>query len=463
MSWLDSINSAVSNIVGNGDIGKVIQGVAIDPMLGLAGALDQGKKLGLDQINLDPTKKANFTPQQASLQQPMTSQQVTDQYGNMQGGLKAQQDLIAALQGQGGLAAQQAAQQQLAQQGNQQSQAGMANQANVYNQLQGVANGTGPNPAQAMLNNATGQNVQNQAALMASQRGAGANVGLMARQAANQGANIQQQAAGQGAAMQAQQQLGAMNQLGNIANTQASQGLQGQMAGQQGAAQMAGNQIGATQGLMAGTQGAYGQTAGALQGQNAINAGMTHDTNIIGANQANFNAGQSNALTGMLLGAGAKFGTAMATGGASLAADAMDPNGGSQAPTTALGQQYRALAQGGSVNNLPHSNFGRIMNGHKPVYAQGGQVPALVSPGERYLSPKAVEQVEKGKDPMKAGEKIPGKPAVLGAKNSYANDTVKKTLQEGGIVLPRSVTQAPDKDAKARAFVAAVLAKKGKK
>src|ERR1044072_7649053 len=54
-------------------------------------------------------------------------------------------------------------------------------QQNLANQLQGVANGTGPNPALAQLNQATGANVANQAALMASQRGTGANAGALAR------------------------------------------------------------------------------------------------------------------------------------------------------------------------------------------------------------------------------------------------------------------------------------------
>jgi hypothetical protein len=62
---------------------------------------------------------------------------------------------------------------------------------------------------------------------------------------------------------------------------------------------------------------------------------------------------------------------------------------------------------------------------------------------------------------MEAGEKIPGKPKVGGAKNSYANDTVPKSLDVGGIVLPRSVTQAKDPHAAAHKFVSAILAKKG--
>src|ERR1700679_261280 len=76
-----------------------------------------------------------------------------------------------------------------------QGQNGLGNQSQVYGQLQGVANGTGPNPAQAQLAQATGANTANQAALMAGQRGSAANVGLLARQAAQQGAANQQAAA----------------------------------------------------------------------------------------------------------------------------------------------------------------------------------------------------------------------------------------------------------------------------
>src|SRR4051812_48434649 len=86
--------------------------------------------------------------------------QIDTAYGGVQKGMQRQEDLLAALQRQGGV----------------------GHQSQVYDQFQGVANGTGPNPAQAMLNQSTGQNVANQAALMAGQRGAAGNVGLMARQ-----------------------------------------------------------------------------------------------------------------------------------------------------------------------------------------------------------------------------------------------------------------------------------------
>ncbi len=120
-------------------------------------------------------------------------------------------------------------------------------QQQLASALQGVQNGTGPNPAQAMLNQSTGQNVANQSALMAGQRGANANAGLLARQASMAGTNAQQQAAGQAANMQAQQSLNAMGQqsqlLGqmgsqNIGEQQANTGLFGQASGAQNSQNM---------------------------------------------------------------------------------------------------------------------------------------------------------------------------------------------------------------------------------
>jgi len=94
--------------------------------------------------------------------------------------------------------------------------------------------------------------------------------------------------------------------------------------------------------------------------------------------------------------------------------------------------------------------------------AKGGKVPAMVSPGEVYLSPEKAKAAKAGKiNPMKAGETIPGKPKVGGAKNDYANDTVPKDLEEGGLVLPRSVTKSKNPEWAAHAFVRAHMARGG--
>lgn len=114
-------------------------------------------------------------------------------------------------------------------------------QLDLGNALRQQAAGQGPNPAQAMLANATGQNVANQAALMAGQRGAGANVGMIARQAGQQGAGIQQQAAGQAASLQAQQQLAAQQQLQQQQQAMQQNALQAQGAATQAALGHQGN------------------------------------------------------------------------------------------------------------------------------------------------------------------------------------------------------------------------------
>ena len=134
------------------------------------------------------------------------------------------------------------------------------------------ANGSGANPAQAMLNQATDNSIKQNTAMMASQKGI--NPGMVQRQAAMNAAQQGQQAAGQGALMQAQQQLGAQAQLG---------GLYGQM-GQQHLTQQ-------------------GQNQGALANQNQVNAGV-----------ASANAAANGAAVGGLIQGGAAA-MAMSHGG----------------------------------------------------------------------------------------------------------------------------------------------------
>jgi hypothetical protein len=100
--------------------------------------------------------------------------------------------------------------------------------------------------------------------------------------------------------------------------------------------------------------------------------------------------------------------------------------------------------------------------GLQGAFARGGKakhkIPAMVSPGEVYLKPGQAKQVAKGKaNPIKAGEKIPGKPKVPG--NSYANDVVPKKLDAGGVVIPNSVMQSSDPAHNAYKFVQAVMAR----
>lgn len=377
-------------------------------------------------------------------------------------------------------------------------QNGLGNQSNVYNQMQGVVNGTGPNPAQAQLAQATQANVANQAAQAASQRGGASNVGMMSRQAANQGANIQQQSAGQAATLQAQQSLGALNQMGNIANTQAAQQAQ------------------AVQGYGNSVQNQQQQLLNAIAAQNNARVGNMGSQNSANASISGVAAqGQQQLLGNLMSSAGSAM--AMAEGG--LVPDIQQAPPIAPPPAIAPKQDPKeliakaapmaaAMAEGGEVQSGPMSKVGQFlkdmgsqnlqnsgasqigsalgtaigtgihnmmqpapqaqMQGDRNMYAQpmmasGGKVPALVSPGERYLNPSEAKAAAEGKvNPMKAGEKIPGKPKIAGDKDSYSNDTVKKSLSTGGIVIPRSITQGSDAEKKAMEFVKQVFAKKNK-
>ena len=299
------------------------------------------------------------------------------------------------------------------------AQNGIQNQANVYNQLQGVANGTGPNPAQAMLAQQTGQNVSNQNALMAGQRGANQNVGLLARQAAQQGAATQQQSVGQGATLQANQSLNALGQLSGIAGQQVAQQQSGlnQLSGMDQAQQQALlNQInGTNQASQAQYSSQLGPALGALSGiAGAVPGvgGMLSSGLSAGAKAAGAEGGQ---IT--------PFGftkTMMAEGG-------MMPDTGSQ--VAAKKENYS-----GSKSFLDH------FKEKAPMMAEGGMAKN-----------------------MKMGGHVPGKAAVGGAKNDYANDTVPAVLSPGEWVIPRSVTKSANPRQAAAKFVDALLKKKGKK
>lgn len=461
-------------------------------------------------------------PSNAAILNPTTVDQANTAYTNAQQGLTTQQQFVNATQAQNGL----------------------ANQSNVYNQLQGITNGTGPNPAQAQLAQATGANVANQAALMAGQRGSNANAGLIARQAAMQGANTQQQSAGQAATLQAQQSLNALSAQGNLAT---------QQAGQQAAATNAYSQA---------AQNEQQNILNGIAGQNNANVGMQSNINNVNGQLANTTMqGQQGLIGGALNGIGGALGLAeggkiskpmYAEGVVSVpqagsyapidpnAPDVFDnskTNAGApvaiQTPNAAVPAQQAAAAKanpmaapkpadksksaapskpvdtpnyGNAGANALYkgvSSFGNfltnraspdtegaehpdvgvadpnnIMKGDQgfnrevqmdasnndpmSTYAEGGKVPAMVSPGERYLPPSEVQAVKSGKkSPMEAGEEIPGKPKVGGAKDSYANDVVPKDLDEGGLVLPRSVTQSKNPEWAAHAFVRAHMAKGG--
>lgn len=391
-------------------------------------------------------------------------QQAFNQALAAQNGLGTQQSAISALQGLGG-----------------QQQALAGQQQGLVGQLQGVANGTGPNPAQAMLAQATGSNVSNQAALMAGQRGAGANAGLIARQAGQQGAATQQQAAGQAATMQANQSLNALGQIGQQqANIGQTYNNAAGYAGQIGA--IGTNQVG---------QQAAGLNASSniAAGNQGVQAGLANANNQQQVQQAMANASNNQKTVGGIIQGAGSAAAMMASGGAVPRADIYTPGGPSDTGFDSTGVPGGPADSGIFASQLPveakgpKSSFGKQLGAGasglgkgmeassstptlkvEPLmkFAHGGKVPAMVSPGERYLPPNEVKKVAQGKkEAIKAGEKIPGKAKVKG--DSLKNDTVPKTLQEGGIVLPKSVMESKNPHWAAHRFVSAIVKSKGLK
>lgn len=92
------------------------------------------------------------------------------------------------------------------------------------------------------------------------------------------------------------------------------------------------------------------------------------------------------------------------------------------------------------------------------MLAKGGKVSAMVSPGEKYLTPKEASKVAKGEaSSSHVGRVVPGTPKFKG--NNYANDIVPAKLEAGGIVIPNSIMQSKDPEKSAAAFVRAHLSK----
>lgn len=355
-------------------------------------------------------------PQLPPITDPVTGQQISSANQSTQESLAKQNAFVNALAAQNGI----------------------GNQSQVYNQLQDVVAGKGPNPATAMLANATGANNANTAALMASQRGAAVNPGMIARLAARQGAANQQNAAGQAAELQAQQSLGALGQAGSLATTQVGQQQNAINALQQG-------QL-TNQGQLLGAQGQY--NAALTAGQGNVNA-VNQEQNRLNAQE----------MAGALSGVGAAATALAPTKSTNPAA----PNVGTSStstPTTvtpaanqtATMQPVTAYADGGMIK--PKS----FVAAHLKRMAHGEQVPALLSPGEHYLPPQEVKAVVEGKkDVLKAGKVVPGKPKYRG--NDYRNDVVPRTLKSGGVVIPNKVLQSSQPHEMAEKFVAAIVAR----
>lgn len=422
-------------------------------------------------------------PAAAPINNPVQMNQLGDIYQGNQQALQQQQALLNALQQQGGI----------------------QNQSNVYGQFQNIAAGRGPNPAQAMLNQATGQNVANQAALMAGQRGSSSNVGLMARQAAQQGGNLQQQAVGQGATLQAQQALNALNSAGNMANAQVA------------------NQIGATNANTAAQQNEQAQLYGVQGDVNKIAAAQQGNINNVYGQLANTNMqGQQGMIGGIMkaIGSGASMMGGMGGGGGGMAeggdveseptptfasdsgAKALEEGvgsvaggggdksssggGGGSSMMSMLPMLAMAAADGGDVSaplaaqqtSSQAPSFAQFLKGatsrsnkasSEPAPSFGGNTGAQAlyegasSLGAGIKNEMAQGYYKGGPSDYRSGGKVNAKSQFQKASkkgDSYANDKIPAVLSEHEIVLPRTVTLSKDPIGEASKFVAAVIAKR---
>lgn len=435
----------------------------------------------------DPSKGTGFQAQSANIVNPVQAGQTQTAYGQTQDALAKNAAFVNAVNAANGV----------------------GNQSTVFNQLQGVANGTGPNPAATQLAQATGNNVAATTAAMAGARGSGANVGLMARQAGQMGAQTQQNAAGQAATLQANQSLGALNQMGGLATSQAGQ------------------QANAIAGLNQASQNEQANLLNATAQTNNANVAMQSNMNNANAGIAGINAQGQQQIAGGLMNGAASAAMALAKGGRIPMADGGTVAGpqsaagkflsgynsvtapqmaGPGAPQSGPQPSMPALQSGGigmgkalvtgakallggspapantSSGNAPTANdwaafagapgmtqtdanasmmqAGPTMGAAAPL-AKGGKVPVMLSPGEKYLTPQQAQAVKQGKaNPLTVGKTVPGKAKVQG--DSYSNDTVPAKLEKGGLVIPRSILQSDKPMRDAIKFVHAYMAKGGK-
>lgn len=450
----------------------------------------------------------NYHAEKAPIEQAVGMPQINQAYNQSQFGLNNQMGFMNALQGQNGI-------------GNQQNV--FAQQQALARQLQGVANGTGPNPALQQLQNTTGQNVANQAALMGSQRGASANAGLLARQVGMQGANIQQQAAGQGAALAAQQQLAGMGALqgqqANMAN------LSGSQVAQQAGAISNYNQL---------AQNEQQRLLDAMAQYNNANVTMQSNVNSANSGIAGITAkGQQDLQGGFLSGlsgasmfgakggmvqsyadggvvdqgplasssqsAGSNLGGLLSRAGQYLSGQSdisnvtsnVQPIAQPSAPQQSSAPESSNLSKAGqNIGSLGGANIMRMFSGSKdsggagaaagmmggsagmgdiallaankgggvPCFEEGGMMQKAMQLAPLLLLLQKGGAVD-GEALASQGKMIPGDAAVQG--DSLKNDKIPAMLSPKEIVIPRSITMAPDAPEKAKRFVAAVLAKNG--
>jgi hypothetical protein len=385
-------------------------------------------------------------------------------------------------------------------------QAVQGKQNALGNQIQGVANGTGPNPALSQLQATTQQNIGQANAQLAGNRNL--NPALAAKMANQNLVQTNQAAGNQAATLSAQQQLGALSQLGSLYGQQ-QQGAIGQQTTMNeanlgaekinaGVAQQnAENANKANMGLLqSGASLAAAATGGKIKktqiGSNPhMYADGTPDGGVAPVSEGTTDTPDSiasDASAGIGWSGDKSLGTdpayaspavnaALNPGGVSATAPMSTPMSGEttaptmqqspiNGPSSGVGKYLANFLKGfaDSQINKPSQTGGMMSAAMKAApmasaaFHKGGKVDAILSPGEKYLTPAEAREVAKNKEKVTAvGKRVPGKAKVPG--DSLANDIVPAKLEEGGIVVPRSKMGSAKE---AAAFVKAHFAKRGK-
>jgi len=383
---------------------------------------------------------------------------------------------------------------------------GIQNQESALGQmLTAQANGGGPNPALAQLQQTTAANNNQAQGQIASTRGI--NPALAAKMGANIGAENNQQAAGQAATLRAQQMLAAQSQLGGILGQQAGQNI----AGQQAATGLIG-------------------TAGGLQGQqNQLNqqTAAQNAANQLGAQQiaaglsSQDSAAGAGILGGIFQGAGAAAGLGKAAGGvipgyadgtpdapvpdinpqpqggtsplhmymAGLDSSYLKPPTANISPGKLQGPPPNAMYGSGSDPaagqlsskmlgiNQPLDPAAIMRNGTSPSTVQQRAGAGLEQMGNAMMqgnpagaynrfaqmhlagSGAASPMMANGGSIFTADGGVPGEASVKG--DSKKNDKVPAMLSPGEIVIPRSIAQSPDAAKKSHDFVQHLMQRSG--
>lgn len=283
----------------------------------------------------------------------------------------------------------------------------------IEGQLQGVANGTGPNPALAQLQQTTDQNNAQNAGFIASQKGI--DPALAARLAAQNAGRQNQQAAGEAATMQANQQLGALSAYGNLAgNTQSGiqAGINSANTANSGVAQQnARGQFGLLNGL-----GAAGLTLGGYAGGGEV--------------QKLAPGGMANPFAG-----GSSMGQFLGQSNANANSYISSIGSGQDVAQMSLKEKPKAKPDEPTEIRSDAATQAAV-----PFTSTDTSMPFGTSIAPTPLSPMMAGG---GEANLKEGGPVPGKAEVKG--DSYENDTVPAMLSPKEIVIPRHITMAGDK------------------